>query len=99
MVDPNNIKFEEMMTSDNTEQAIGYVFNNNVYFMDYKLGSSRVSDKNEFADIIGRKSQSTFKLKNVLIEAGFQEYNPEIHEKIDLDLTDLNKDTLINIFS
>lgn len=99
MVDPNNIKFEEMMTSENTEQAIGYVFNNNIYFMDYKLGSSRVSDKNEFADIIGRKSQSTFKLKNVLIEAGFQEYNPEIHEKIDLDLTDLNKDTLINIFS
>lgn len=100
MVDPNSIELEEIIESDNAEQMIAFINDNNIYFTKLTTGNNIVSSRNNvMIDIMKRKMQTYVDLKEVLLEAGFQEYNPEIHEKIDLDLTDLNKDTLIDLFT
>ena len=100
MVDPNSIELEEIIESNNAEQMIAFISDNNIYFTKLTTGNNIVSSRNNvMIDIMKRKMQTYVDLKEVLLEAGFQEYNPEIHEKIDLDLTDLNKDTLIDLFT
>ena len=38
-------------------------------------------------------------VKEILDFVGFEEYDPEKHENVDIDLTDLKKDTLISLFN
>lgn len=100
MVDPNCIELEEMMESSvGREQLIGYIKDSCVYFMDLTTGNSTVSRDSEYLNILNRKVNTYISLKDVLIYAGFVEYDKNIHNECELDLTDLNKDTLINLFS
>lgn len=44
-------------------------------------------------------SKSRFELFVDQLSSGFEEYDEEKHDHVDLDLTDLNKNTLIDLFS
>jgi hypothetical protein len=49
---------------------------------------------NESVKILRRKTNVFLPLKDILIEAGFK----EVKKDYDLDLTQLSRDTLINLF-
>ena len=66
--------------------------------MDLTTGNSTVSHDCEYLNILNRKVNTYINLKDVLINAGFVEYDKNVHNECELDLTDLNKDTLINLF-
>ena len=100
MVDPNTIRFEEMMVSEGREQALGYIKNNSVYFINLTTSNQSVSKyQPDILKCMERKLDTYVDLKSVLLNAGFIEYDEKIHNKIDLDLQDLKKDTLISLFS
>jgi hypothetical protein len=103
MVDPNTILFSEMGKSTSKEQIVGRIQDGKLLVCVADLSDQRVScgyvDRNQsFAD----QAQSYLMLKDILLRAGYYEYTDEIAEKgiaPTLDLTDLNKDTLLNLFS
>lgn len=102
MVDPNCIELEVEMISNNREQCVGYMNDNKIYFMNLTTGNAQVS-RNDLNGILKRKMQSYLPLKNVLLDAGFVLFDENMPNKEDvqitIDLTDLNKDSIINIFS
>ena len=53
----------------------------------------------EYMKCIERKLDTYVDLKSILLSAGFEEYDSTKHNKIDLDLSDRKKDTLITLFS
>ena len=107
MVDPNCIKFQDMITSEDGESNVGMIYDNQFYFMNIKTGDRRVSrvDGNDMLNIFIRKAHSCIKLSDVLAAAGFEQYDEARAEQYKedgieiLDLTDLKKDTLINLFT
>lgn len=103
MINPNDILLREMVVSDSTEKMIGAIIDNKVYLMDLRLGDSRVSINsynNELINSIKRKTYCYMDLKNILLAAGFKERKRSTkNNPIELDLTELNKDTLIELFS
>lgn len=104
MVDPNTIDFQtEIYSSSKTEQIVGFVIDKKLYISNIDFGNMRVSNKfgtKEMIDILMRKNASRIDLEQLLLDAGFKpmkrgsKTNP-----IQLDLTDLNKDTLIGLIS
>lgn len=101
MVNPNSIQLEtEVISPENMQQMIGAKVDDRLYICQFDLGNIRVSNGDKAMEgIMDRKSKSFLDLKEILDKAGFEEYDPEKHEVIDLDLTDLNKDTLISLFN
>ena len=103
MVDPNTIQVEtEVISPENMQQMIGAKLNDRLYLCQFDFGNVRVSSierNNMMKDIMHRKSQSFLSVKEILDFAGFEEYDPEKHENVDIDLTDLKKDTLISLFN
>ena len=100
MVDPNDIKVQTEVVS-NGENLIGYVIDNNLCICNFQIGSSHVSRYNTLTDVESvyrRKANSFLMLKQLLLDAGFKERKrPNPGEEV-LDLTDLKKDTLIELF-
>lgn len=107
MVDPNSIKVETMCVSDKREKQIGIVCDNRTYICELSSGNGRVASTYITAEDIYKnmckKAKSFVMLNDILLEAGFVEYvNDEVSGEFtdkDLDLTDLNKDTLISLFA
>ena len=103
MVDPNTIQLEtEVISPENMQQMIGAKLDDRLYLCQFDFGNVRVSGierNNMMKDIMYRKSQSFLSVKEVLDFVGFEEYDPEKHDKVDIDLTDLKKDTLISLFN
>lgn len=104
MIDPNTIKFQvEVESGVKMEQMIGFVNNKRLYMCTFDTANARVSGVNgrdELAGIINRKMHSFVDLKRLLIDAGFKIRQRGTKDNpIDLDLTDLKKDTLIKLFS
>jgi hypothetical protein len=101
MVDPNTVKFESMMESDGREGSICYINDNKAYFIYLHTSNDMVSStmNKEYMKCIERKLDTYVDLKSILLSAGFEEYDSTKHNKIDLDLSDLKKDTLITLFS
>lgn len=103
MVNPDDIMLREMITSDSREKMVGAIINNKMYLMDFRLGDARVSINNynnELIESIKRKTYCYMDLKNILLAAGFKERKRSTKDNpIELDLTELNKDTLIELFS
>lgn len=101
MVDPNSIKVSVEMTSDSsTQQALAIINEGKVSFMNLGNGSSIVSSGRysaEYFNILCTKTNCFLSLKEVLLDAGFWEATEE-DENV-LDLNDLQKDTLIKLFS
>ena len=97
MVRPDSIVVNEEMVSDSREKMLGIVCGARVYLMDLGTGDSRVSlgmRPGVKERIMARKARTFIDLKDLLTKAGFIESDmPE------LDLTKLDKDTLIALFS
>lgn len=108
MVDPNNIKFDTMIDFQGQgEKTIGMLIDGKFTLMDFSTGKGRVSTGGKYVttiiDNMKRKANSFIPIKEVLLRAGFTMWEPakegEDEVKPDLDLTNLEKDTLVNLFS
>ena len=107
MVDPNFIKFSADVVSDTVEQTIGLLNDGKFYVMALGSGNSIVSfhkgsKQNEryYASVL--KAQSYLKLNYILSAAGFIDVDSVEELPKDaqiLDLTQMSRDTLINLFS
>jgi hypothetical protein len=107
MVDPNTIKFQtEVVSGTKMEQMLGFVNDNRLYICTFDTNNARVSGAStmakdeDIAEILNRKCRSFVDLKKLLLDAGFKERKRGTKENpIELDLTDLKKDTLIDLFA
>ena len=113
MVDPNTIEFQAEMTSDEKKGSmIGYVYDKKLYLCNLNISDSRVALYNPEAheQVLGRKAKSFIDLKELLLDSGFIEYDEKLlkESKFDksvdeendiLDLTNLSKDTIIDLLS
>lgn len=103
MVDPNTIQLSEMGVSTARQQLVGRFENNTLLVCVTDVADDQVSISDaEFNRAFRAQAMSYLPLREVLLEAGFQEWTPEIGEEgiePTIDLTDLKKDTLINLFS
>ena len=107
MVDPNFIKFSADVVSDTVEQTIGLLNDGRFYVMALGSGNSIVSfhkgsKQNEryYASVL--KAKSYIKLNYILSDAGFIDVDSVEELPKDaqiLDLTQMSRDTLINLFS
>ena len=107
MVDPNFIKFSADVVSDTVEQTIGLLNDGRFYVMALGSGNSIVSfhkgsKQNEryYASVL--KAKSYLKLNYILSAAGFIDVDSVEELPKDaqiLDLTQMSRDTLINLFS
>jgi hypothetical protein len=103
MIDPNTIKFETTIHSLGAESFVGFINDGTLYMCDFQCGNSRVSSvmtSDEYGQVLARKARSFVDLKQLLLDAGFKERKRSTKESpIELDLSDPNKDTLIELFS
>ena len=107
MVDPKFIKFSADVVSDTVEQTIGLLNDGRFYVMALGSGNSIVSfhkgsKQNEryYASVL--KAKSYIKLNYILSDAGFIDVDSVEELPKDaqiLDLTQMSRDTLINLFS
>jgi hypothetical protein len=102
MVDPNNIRLDTMVEVDNERQKnIGLIHENTFYFMDLCSGGRSVSyySKHEkaFIETMCDRTRCFVDLKNILLKAGFVETKED--EAPDIDFTNPEKDTIINLLS
>lgn len=112
MVDPGNIQLEsEVRQGEMAEQLVGMIHDGKFYFYTLSCGYNRVSTamyikngKNvnktvnsieSITDILKRKTLSFIPLKEILLKSGFE----VVEDDYDMDLTELNRDTLIKLFS
>lgn len=103
MVDPNTIKFQTTVHSLGAESFVGFVNDETLYMCDFQSGDSQVSSvmtSDEYGQVLARKARSFVDLKQLLLDAGFKERKRSTKDNpIELDLSDPNKDTLIDLFS
>ena len=103
MVKPENIKVKEKIKFESSQQQIGIILDGNAYITNLRVGNQAVSNRvgaEQNCLIMKRKMLSTIPLKELLLKAGFKERKNNTKENpIKIDLTDLNKDTLIELFS
>lgn len=107
MVDPNRISLEaEIYQGEMRQQMIGLIFDGKFVFYSLSSGYGQIvnavrkkngsmSDIDALTKILHRKSKVFIPLKDVLLAAGFKESDKDF----DIDLTQLNRDTLIDLFS
>ena len=106
MVDPNEIVFNTDIITETKESTVGVVANNEFTLMSANGISSIVSYGNKYsAEMINALKNTTknfIALKPILTDAGFTEFDPtvEYEEGTEiLDLTNLEKDMLINLMA
>ena len=107
MVDPNHIKVRTDCISDTMQQSLGMTYNNRVYLMNLGVAGGRVSMRNDdIIEALQRKVDTYVDLKSILLRAGFEDYDkidltdPDNEGvEVELDLTDIKRDTLITLFS
>jgi hypothetical protein len=104
MCDPNNIKAEFIIPVDGErDKQCALIIDNKVYLMDLTQGGGRVPNQ-KYAQVyienLKNKCRSFVDLKPILEKAGFT-FVEDGDEKTEvaLDLTQLSKDTLIDLFS
>ena len=103
MVDPNSIEFAEMGVSTSKEQFVGRIQDQKLYVGVMDLNNNRVScsdvEQNKAFKIM---CMSYLPLKDILLAAGFVEYNDAHAEagiEPTIDLTNLQKNTLLDLFA
>jgi len=102
MVDPNNIKIDTMIdVCDEKQKTVGIIKDNTFYFMNLHSGNRIVSGfdevKKSYINTMCERTKCFVQLKDILLKAGFTEV--EDGETPDIDFSDLEKDTLINLLS
>lgn len=111
MTNRNKISIESEVTQDeSTQQMVGIVFDDKMHFVTLSCGYDRVASaiyhakRNckkswstaDIVDMLKKKSHSAIPIKEILLAAGFWE--AEKDETPTIDLTDLDRSTLINLF-
>ena len=101
MVNPSSVKFNAELEMTSRQMMLGYIIDNKIYISNLRFGdvyTSRTSiiPAKDLILVLKRKLMSYIPLKEILLAAGFKEYNPG--DDVELDLNDLKKDTIINIF-
>jgi hypothetical protein len=107
MVDPKFVKFSADVVSDTTQQTVGLLNDGKFFVMALGSGNSIVSynrhaSQNERYAASVLKAKSYLKLTDILPSAGFIDVNTveELPEDAQvLDLTQLSRDTLIELFA
>ncbi len=109
MVNPDTIKVRTMNKSESPQESIGAVINNRAYLFKLGVAGGRVANISRlgtsFLELIKIQAKSFVKLKDLLDKADFINYddvNWNLYKEEDfkiLDLTNLNRDTLITLFS
>ena len=100
MVNPNNIKFDVMIDVDNERQkSIGLVHDNTITLMDCNSGNGIITRGHDYEldgiKTLAERTKCYVEMKDILILAGFTEVGE--NEECDLDFSDMDKDTLINL--
>lgn len=106
MVDPNNIRFDTMIDHEADElgrqMTIGMMCDNRFYLMQMGTGNKRVST-GKYAPVIieglKKKVKCFIGLKEILYRAGFEVLDKDSEENPNIDFTNLEKDTLINLLA
>ncbi len=104
MCDPNNVVAEFIIPVDNErDKQCALIVDNRVYLMDLTQGGGRVPNQ-KYAQVyienLKNKCRSFIDLKPILEKAGFTAVaDDDTETEVGLDLTQLSKDTLINLFA
>lgn len=101
MVDPNTIQLSEMGISSSAQQLVGRIQNGQLLINVADMPDECVSSFNEdFQEAFKAQAESYAPLKPILLAAGYKEITPELEKEGErfIDLTDLKKDTLLNLF-
>lgn len=84
MVDPNSVKWDVMMKSDNAQQILGLICNNTFYMMDLQMGNSRVCYSRDyqkvFIETMKKHTACFVKLADILKDAGFTVINENAND-------------------
>ena len=107
MIDRNKVQLEaEIVQGESAQQFVGVIIDGRFHFYNLSCGNSRVSNAlrnighnktvnpDDIVNIYRRKTNSMIALKDVLLEAGFE----EVDDNAELDLTQLNRATLLDLF-
>ena len=104
-IDQNMIDYECNMTLNGiSDSVVGRVVGDKFYFTNLNTGrfvsgsiAKNMYDAKTDGIAYNNTVESKVMLLDILISAGFEQYNPDIHESYDYDLS--NKQTLIELFS
>lgn len=105
MVDPNGIKLSvDMESNSGREQVVGLIADNTVTLMEFTIGNARSTDGTlRVIDAMRRKAKCFIPVETILRKAGFVGINDEplVDSPVtpELDLTQLDKSTLIKLMS
>lgn len=100
MVEADDIRFQEDLTSIEKETTVAVVYKNKVYFSAVSSGNGRLPNEHvSFEEAFAKRFEGFALLKPLMLVAGFKEFEPEDGAKPDIDLSELEKDTLIKLFS
>lgn len=103
MLDPNKVVAEYMIPvpKESSQTSCAIIVDNKFVLMDTKSGNRRVPNRDLNQVIIDKfkvKARAFVELREILEAAGFTEA-PADAEEVGLDLTQISKDTLINLFA
>lgn len=98
MIDPNKVLFTIDCEFESNEKSLGVITGDKFILAHFRTGKGRVS-YNSVTDLYTDYALNTLdcyvSMRQVLADAGFT----FVQEDAQIDLTDLSKDTLINLFS
>ena len=102
MVNPDNIIVNVDCQMDSAEKSLGVITDSKFILAQFRTGSGRVagdSVTNAYTDYALKTLDCYLSLKKLLTDAGFKIASPKSTAKAAIDLTELSKDTLINLLS
>lgn len=108
MCDPNNVRAEFMIPMDNTgrQKECALIADNRVYLMDLAVSGGRVPNHKyaqTYIEQLKNKCRTFVSLNDILTQAGFTFVDDSFEEtedqKVGLDLTNPDKDSLIKLFA
>ena len=101
MCNPNSVVAEFMIPVENAaNKQCAIIVDNRIYLMDLSAGAGRIPNhkySSVYVDKLKNKCRTFIDLKPILELAGFTEVTDE-NEEVDLDLSQISKDTLIGLF-
>jgi hypothetical protein len=98
MVNPDNILVNVDMEMDSKEKILGVITENKFILAEFRSGKGRVSTSSVtdlYRDIALETLDCYISMEKLLLDSGFEFVN----ENADIDLTNLSKDTLINLLN
>lgn len=95
MVNPDSIILKSDMVSNKKEQSLGIIHDGEIILTKLDTSNKMVSNDDDVSKALFDRATTYVNLKYILDTAGFE----SVEENPDLDLTNLDKDTLIKLLS